>query len=130
MEIPKTVEEQIQALLKASSLSNSYVKILENYSYCPVLIDKEGKAIFLFRFLETIDGMLDYDKIKEEYPTLTFAQIDGAISFLIKIAQTNYSEIDIEDLEEKVIYENFSTELREALRNREKIRLLNDNPAS
>ena len=116
---------EIQALLKASSLSNNYVEISENYSYCPVLIDKEGKAIFLFRFLETIDGLLDYDKIREEYPTLTFAQIDGAISFFRKLAQTNCREIDIDAFEERVISENFSTELREALRNQERIRVLN-----
>jgi hypothetical protein len=116
---------EIQALHKAGSLSSGYVKILSTYSYCPVLIDREGKPIFLFRFLETIDEMLDYDKIREEYPTITFAQIDGAMSFLRRLAQTNCNEIDLDSFEDTIIAENFAEELRDALRDQESVRVLN-----
>src|SRR5437764_6184681 len=76
-------------LHRASEATGGYVKLLPQCHYCPVLIDAHDKAVPLFEFVEVLDGIIDYDQIKEELPSLSYAQIHGSMLFLRKVAQFN-----------------------------------------
>ena len=90
----------------SSVLSGGYVMILPQYSFCPALIGSDDQPVFLFDFVEVIDGLLDYDRIKEEIPNISYAQIDGAISFIRKLLQFNSNSLDIDDLREEMSFRN------------------------
>jgi hypothetical protein len=101
-----------------SSVSSSgYVMILPQYSFCPALIGSDNQPVFLFDFVEVIDELLDYDRIKEEIPNISYAQIDGAISFIRKLLQFNSKSLDIDDLREEMSSRNelFLDRLRSSL---------------
>ncbi|MFH0984295.1 MAG: hypothetical protein V1882_02040, partial [Candidatus Omnitrophota bacterium] len=101
-----------------SSLSSSErVMILPEYSFCPTLIGSDNQPVFLCDMLEVIDELLDYDKIKAEIPTISYAQIDGAISFIRKLLHFNSKSLDIDDLREEMTCQNelFLRRLRNSL---------------
>lgn len=101
-----------------SSVScGGYAMILPQYSFCPALIGSDDQPVFLFEFVEVIDGLLDYDRIKEEIPNISYAQIDGAISFIRKLLQFNSKSLDIDDLREEMSSRNelFLGRLRNSL---------------
>lgn len=118
---------EIRFLQRSSESTYNNVQLLEDFSFCPVLIGNDQHPIFLSNFIEVVDELLDYDKIKGEFPTLSFAQIHGAIEFLKKISQFNSKGIDIEDFEDSVISENeeLIQALKAAIANQETTRVLN-----
>ncbi|MGH9427954.1 MAG: hypothetical protein ACRD2L_16845, partial [Terriglobia bacterium] len=95
--------------------------------YCPFLHGSDEKPVFLYELVEVIDGVIDYDEIKEELPTLSVAQISGAIAFLRKVAQFNSDDVDLDELEDLKLAqdETFLNELRAALADQETMRVLN-----
>lgn len=105
----------------SSSLSGALVMIRPQYSFCPTLIGNDNQPVFLFDFVEVIDGLLDYDRIKEEIPNISYAQIDGAISFIRKLLQFNSKSLDIDDLGEEMASQNehFLERLRSSLTTQE-----------
>ena len=123
--------QEILPLLKflneSTTESGNYIKLLKKYSYCPGLIDSNQNFIPLYALIEYLDGLIDYEKVIEEYPALSYTQINGAISFLRKIAQFNIRGVDIDQFFESVSEadEKFLSELRSALYNKEDIRVLN-----
>jgi hypothetical protein len=112
-------------LHRTSQATGEYVKLLPSCHYCPVLIDAHNKLIPLYEFVEVLDGIVDYDKIKEELPGLSYAQIHGSMMFLRKVAQFNTADKDIDD--ERDEESNFIDELRQAYIDRERTRVLNFN---
>jgi len=86
-----------------SEETGSYVQILKEYACCPVLIGSDAEPIFLYKFIEIIDEIIDFGRLKEELPTLTFGQLNGAISFLRKLAQFNVKFVDVDDLEDEML---------------------------
>lgn len=87
-------------LTTASESTGGYVKFVPEFAHCPVLLGNDGQPVALFEFIEAIDGVIDYESLKEELPTLSFAQINGAILFLRKAAQFNTEGIDIDEVED------------------------------
>ncbi len=106
--------------------SGGYVKLLPELRFCPVLVGDDDKPVPLYELIEVIDGVVDYNEIQDEFPGLSFAQIDGAISFLRKIAQFNILGVDFDDLEDEMLAEDegLLEELRNALANQEISRVL------
>lgn len=90
----------VHCFVVASQATGNYVKFLPRYDYCPALIGNDDRRVALYEFVEALDGAVDYDQLKEEFPNLSFAQINGAISFLRKIAQFNTQGIDIDEIED------------------------------
>lgn len=90
-----------RTLQQCSISSGDYVKILPEMNCIPILIGNDERPVFLYHLVEALDEFIDYDRIEEEYPTLSYAQIVGAVSFLRKLAQTNTAEIDVDDLEDE-----------------------------
>jgi uncharacterized protein (DUF433 family) len=90
----------VHCFVVASQATGDYVKFLPKYHYCPILIGNDDRRVALYEFVEALDGAVDYDQLKEEFPNLSFAQINGAISFLRKITQFNTQGIDIDEMED------------------------------
>jgi hypothetical protein len=88
-------------LTNASRSTGGFVKFLDDHADLPVLLGNDGNPVALFEFIEAIDGVVDYEALREELPTLSYAQINGAISFLRKVAQFNTNGVDIDDLEDQ-----------------------------
>lgn len=110
---------------KLSEATGGHVQLRPEYQYVPVLIGDDGEAVPLYDLVEVLDGLVGYDQIKQELPTLTYEQIDGAISFLRKVAQYNPVEIDFDELEdEETRSPAFLDELRRALADKETSRVL------
>ena len=107
--------------------TGAYVQLRQEFAYCPVLMGNDNRPVFLYEFVEAIDGLLDYNRIREELPTISSAQIDGAISFLRRLTQFNINDLDIDELsdEELAQDENLLRQLRTGLNDRETAHVLN-----
>jgi hypothetical protein len=116
-------------LYRASKATGEYVKLLPRCNFCPVLIDENANLVGLYQFVEVLDGIVDYDKIKEELPSLSYAQINGSMMFLRKVAQFNINDIDIDELEDERLENDaaFVEELKRAVTDREITRVLDFN---
>lgn len=95
--------------------------------YIPMLIGSDNEAVPLYHFVEVMDEIVDYDLVRQELPTLSYAQIGGAISFLRKVSQINPQGADLDILEDMELSEDpaFLDELREALADEETSRVFN-----
>ena len=115
-------------LMECSMNTGGYVRFSPEIGYLPALIDNNSKPIYLYQLVELIDELLDYDQIKEEFPTLSYAQIGGAMAFLRKISQLNAKEIDIDELEDEFISEDSKlvSELRQALADMEIVNVFSE----
>lgn len=116
----------VSKLTEIGLLTGDYVKILPEYSHCPVLIGADRQPIPLAEIVEAIDEFVDYDALRAEYPGLSYAQIDGAISFLRKLAQLNDRQIDFDAQEDRELAEDVDliAALRESINDREMARVL------
>ncbi|WP_435546814.1 hypothetical protein [Desulfobacterium sp. N47] len=81
----------------------------------------------LFSLIEVVDELIDYDRIIQELPGISYSQINGAISFLRKVAQFNMKNIDIDDTldDELAANDSFLSELRKAFADKGDTRVLN-----
>jgi len=72
----------LDLFVKASETTGSHVELSPEFYFCPTLKDNLGRVVPLYEFVEILDELIDYEDIKKELPTFSFAQINGAISFL------------------------------------------------
>ncbi len=116
----------LSALIKISEDTGNYVQMSQELKFLPVLIDQNNQPIPLYHFVEVLDEIVDYDKIHQVFPTISFAQINGAVSFLRKLSLFNTAEIDIDQLEDEDTAQDqtFLNELRRALADQEITRVL------
>jgi hypothetical protein len=117
----------LEWLAKNSVATGGAVQLKPEFYFCPVLIGSDGAPVALYELVETIDGLINYDKIKEELPSLSYNQIYSAIAFLRKAAQFNITGRDIDDLEDEELAqdEELIAELKRALADQEITRVLN-----
>jgi len=109
-----------------SRATGGHVKFLHEYADCPLLLGNDGRPVALYEFIEAIDGAVDYDLLREEFPTVSFAQIHGAISFLRKVAQFNSAGVDIDEQEDLAAASdhNLIEALKKAIADQEVTRVL------
>lgn len=88
---------------QASNDTGGYVRLAVEYSFCPVLIGNDNTPVPLYELIEVIDESIDYEQLLEDFPNLSYSQIDGAISFLRKIAQFNAKGVNIDDIIDETI---------------------------
>ena len=102
------------------------MRLEPKYNFVPILVGNDKKPVALFELIETLDEMIDYNNIKAEFPTLSFAQIDSAFSFLRKVAQFNALGIDFDMMDDEDIATNkeLLDELRRASNDAEAARVL------
>jgi hypothetical protein len=88
------------AVLKQYSACNdaigNYISLRQDLAFCPALIGPDDRIVFLFQFVEMLDGLIDYENVQRLLPGFSFKQIGGAIAFLRKLAQFNLNGIDID----------------------------------
>lgn len=120
--------ELVNTLAHISKAAGNYVQLRQEYRFVPVLIDSGNHPIPLFQFIEVMDGQIDYGALKEEFPGLSYSQIDGAIQFLKKVAQINSNGVDLGNLEDEIDLEDdeLVAALRASLADQENARVLFD----
>jgi len=123
------IMNMLDVLIKANDATGSHVELLPEFSYCPILKDSSGDVLPLYKFIEILDECLDYEDVKAEMPSFSFAQIEGAISFLRKIAQFNLASVDIdEEIDQQLLKDIvFRNELQNGLADQESMHVLNFN---
>lgn len=114
-------------LYNAGQNTGNYVILHKESDFLPGLIGNNQEFIPLFRFIEVMDELIDYDRVIQEFPSLSYPHISGAISFLRQVAQFNLRGYNIDEIEndELVADEKFLSELRQALADEEVTRVLN-----
>ena len=118
-------QNTVLLLHRASEATGGYVRLPSECYYCPVLFGHDDSIVPLFEFVEVLDTVVDYDKIKDELPSLSYAQIHGSLMFLRKVAQFNITDKDID--EELADESTFLDDLRRAFADQEKTRVLSFN---
>jgi hypothetical protein len=110
---------------RASEESGGKVIMDQRHGYLPVLIGSDDNLIPLYKFVEVIDEITDYEHIKQEFPTLSFGQIASAIGFLRKLVQFNTRNIDIDAIEDTFLAEDpdFQAAIRASLEDQEDLRV-------
>ena len=110
---------------RCAEATGGYVQLRPEHRFFPVLIGKENAVTPLYEFVEMLDEVLDYDLVLKELPTLSYSHIGGAIAFLRRLAQSNPTNIDIDELEDKALSSPaFIEDLRTALADKETSRVL------
>ncbi len=96
------------------------------YGCLPFMLGNDGQPVLLYEFVEVLDEYFDYDRVKAEFPTLSYGQISGAIAFLRKLAQFNTRQLNIDDLEDAELEASpeFQSLIEQSLANREVGRVL------
>lgn len=110
-----------------SAAASNYVQFPSDYAGLPVLIGQDNKPVYLYELVEAVDEAVDYDEVKRMLPTLSFAQISGAIAFLRRVAQFNLRGVDIDGLELRFFRDSveIANELQAAVSDKEPSRVLN-----
>lgn len=86
----------------------------EKHGFLPMFTDRKGNNHMLYEFVETIEGLIDYDDVIKQYPNLNFADVYLIFDFLRGICQHNTKNVDIDDVEDQIICSD--PELMDALR--------------
>ena len=89
---------------------------IQELSGMPVIIG-DGGNVPLRDFIHCLDENLDIDEMSESLPQLSYAQIDGAIKFLIRLSEFNIHGVDISLEEDKLIESSpeFQAHVRKAM---------------
>jgi len=85
---------------QTNEASGGMIVLDTQFACMPYLRGNDGHPVFLFQFIDVIDEYLDCDRLKREFPTLSYGQMAGAIAFLRKLSQFNTRNIDVESLED------------------------------
>jgi len=106
--------------------TGGYIHLNPDLGFLPVLVGNDGQSVSLYEFVEALDGLIDYDELQGEFPNLSFAQINSAISFLRKMAQFNIRGIDLDALEDERLIrdDTLLIQLEKAFKDQETYRVL------
>ncbi len=97
-EIKKSINA-IELFNEISKKTNDEIKLLDIYGFFPVIIGNDQKPIPLYSIIEIIDGMIDYEQIIDQIPTITLQQIQNTFDFLRKLTSINIFNADIDEIE-------------------------------
>lgn len=125
LNVPPKDAANLELYHRASEESGGKVIMDRQYGYLPALKGNDGALIPLYTFVEVIDEITDYDRMKHEFPNLTFGQIASAIGFLRKLAQFNTQNIAIDELEDSLLENDpvFQAAIRASLDDQEDLRV-------
>lgn len=109
-----------------SAKTGGVIKLDQKFGFFPVILREDGSPIPLYYFVEVIDELLDYQKLKEEFPELTFSQIENTLAFIRKLSAINMFNADIDELESEFDEYDFSLiqALQESITDGDKTRVL------
>lgn len=123
----QSAAQVVHLFLRCSEVAGGYVQLRREHQFFPVLIGDQNTVTPLYEFVEVLDEVLDYDLVRKELPGLSYSHIGGAIAFLRRLAQSNPSNIDVDEFEDEAAVSDpvFLQELRTALADKETSRVLN-----
>ncbi len=93
----------LAAYVRASEATGSAVRLDPDYGCLPILVGNNDQPVFLYEVVEALDGAVDYQALRAEFPNLSFGQIAGALALLRKLAQFNTRGVDIDQLKDALI---------------------------
>ncbi|MDQ2731012.1 MAG: hypothetical protein M3Y56_05085 [Armatimonadota bacterium] len=96
--VPPDDVRPLRFLNEASDYTGGYVQSTPSHAHLPLLVGSDGAPVYLYNFVEAIDAVIEYDRIREEFPTLSYSQISSALAFLRRIAQVNTAGVDIDEI--------------------------------
>ena len=105
-EINKVIKA-IEVFQDISQKAEGEIKLLEKYGFFPILMDKNQDPFPLYSFIEVLDGLVDYNEILNEIPSITIAQVQNTITFLRKLTSINIFNADLDEIENSDDSENF-----------------------
>lgn len=113
-------------MAEAAEKSGSHVVLPPAIKCLPCIQLRSGRYLPLFRFVEAVDGAVDYEDLLSEFPDLTYAQIHGSMQFLRRIAMFNTDSVDLDGILEQSedADESLIVALRRALTSEEEPRVL------
>lgn len=98
-----TTSAVIEIFARANELTGNAVTLDPQFAHIPILLDSNDEPVLLYELVEALEQYTDYGRLHAEFPTLTYGQIAGALSFLRKLAQFNSRSIDVDDLEDEML---------------------------
>lgn len=110
---------------RCSELSGGYVVLSPEHGLPSVAVEG-GALVGVHELVEAIDGLIDYDDLREMYPGLSYAQIQSVIAFLRKLAMINPSGWDADEAEDEALANDpeFADAIRAGYEDREIVRVL------
>lgn len=101
------------------------VTLSSTWKMLPVLTLAHQEPICLFKLIDALDAVVDYDDVIAQLPGISYSQIYDGLRFLRKLVQFNLAGLDIEQLEAQEITQDgeFLEGLRTALRDKETMRV-------
>ncbi len=128
MDIAKSrVADYISPMYQQASRRNGgFVTIDHKFGDLPLLWGSDKHPIFVYEVVELIEETLDFSELHSRLPTLSYAQIAGAVGFLRTLAQFNRKGVDIDAMQDEDMEANseFQQALRNAVQDKETARVL------
>lgn len=100
------VFKAIEVFQDISQKSEGEIKLLEKYGFFPVLIGKDQEPFPLYSFIEVLDGLIEYNEILDEIPSITLTQVQNTMTFLRKLTSINIFNADLDELEDSIDSDN------------------------
>ena len=86
-------------LKEAAAYTGGYVKVEPEMKHLPLLEREARTPVYLYQLVEAINGLIDYDEVIEEFPGLSYSQVNGALDFLRRLSQFNTASVDVDAVE-------------------------------
>ncbi len=83
----------------ATNYTGGYVKVRPELKSLPFLERKGRSHVYMYHFVDVINGLIDYDEVIDEYPGLSYSQINGAFGFIRRLLQFNTAMVDVDAVE-------------------------------
>ncbi len=113
-------EYRVERLREISNMSGGFVRVDAECGFVPSLLGSDGRFVPVYDLFSVMEGYVDFDGLRSEFPTISYSQIIAALSFVEKLLlvlsdhDDSKAELVMSDGETDV-YE----QIRSALLNRE-----------
>ena len=81
---------------RAAHVTGGVVLLDDSLGRLPVLRGSNGEPVPLYKVVEVMDELLDFDELRAEFPTLSYTQLDACLTFIRALCQTNIHGIDVD----------------------------------
>lgn len=113
-------EHRVKRLREISNMSGGFVIIDSASGFVPSLLGSDGRFVPVYDLFSVMEGYLDFDGFRSEFPTISDSQIIAALSFVEKLMLLLSDQDDQQaDLISSEGETEFYEQIRNALLNRE-----------
>lgn len=102
----------------ASERSGGVVALDPQFGCLPLIMGRDGQPVLMYKFVEVIHELVSLSEIQQEFPSLSYRQIEGGIAFLRALTQFNIRGLDIDAEEEQLLEASpqFQQQIKDALK--------------